>query len=61
MRGGTIVRAGFVTFVAGDDTLGVVAAWMQRFSSLRQVDRLEDAAPPPSPPVAVTTTPTAQP
>ncbi|WP_439708925.1 MFS transporter [Comamonas aquatica] len=42
-------------------TLGVVAAWMQRFPSLRQVDRLEDAAPPPSPPAAVTTTPTAQP
>ena len=37
LSGGTIVRAGFVTFLAGNDTLGVVAAGIPASESTRQL------------------------
>jgi hypothetical protein len=37
LKGGTILRAGFVTFLAGDDTLGVVAAGIPASESTWQL------------------------
>jgi hypothetical protein len=37
LKGGTILRAGFVTFLAGDDTLGVVAAGIPASESTLQL------------------------
>jgi hypothetical protein len=42
LRGGTIVRAGFVTFLAGDDTLGVVAAGIPASESTLQLSEVRN-------------------
>jgi hypothetical protein len=42
LRGGTIVRAGFVTFLAGDDTLGVVAAGIPAAESTLELSLVRD-------------------
>jgi hypothetical protein len=42
LRGGTIVRSGFVTFVAGDDTLGVVAAGVPASESTLQLSEVHN-------------------
>ncbi len=42
LSGGTIVRAGFVTFLAGNDTLGVVAAGIPASESTLQLRGIHD-------------------
>jgi hypothetical protein len=42
LRGGTILRAGFVTFLAGDDTLGVVAAGIPASESTLKLSEVRD-------------------
>jgi len=42
LRGGTIIRSGFVTFLAGDDTLGVVAAGIPASESTLQLREVRD-------------------